>query len=48
VTGTTGTGQPTLFIWESPSKGGAGVQAALPETSSGALQIRAMAMGGGD
>ena len=48
VTGTTGTGQATLFIWKAPSEGGAAIQAALPETTAGAVQIRGMAIGGND
>lgn len=48
VTGTTGTGAATLFIWKAPSEGGSAVQAALPETASGALEIRGMAIADGD
>jgi len=43
-----GTGLATLFIWKAPSEGGSAVQAALPESTSGALQIRGMAIGSGD
>jgi len=43
-----GTGLPTLFIWKAPADGGTAVQAAMPESSSGTLQIRGMAIGTSD
>ena len=44
----TGTGLPTLFIWKKPSDGGTAVQASLPASTSGTLQIRGMTIGTGD
>ena len=43
-----GTGLPTLYLWKNPSDGGTAVQAALPASASGSLQIRGMAIGAGN
>jgi len=41
----TGTGEAVLFIWKAPSDGGSALQATLPDSTSGTLQIRGMAIG---